>query len=166
MACGGGATRTVGGGGTAAAGARGVPRAGRDERALAENAAVPDPGAWHEDRAVADLAEVSDGGADDLRAVAEDGALPDPHGVFAGPHADTVLQDRGMVADGDRLVVRAHHGALGDDRAGTDVDVARQPGRAGDLGLWLVGEQPVEAHDSNSPFRGRGGRTSRRAGRR
>src|SRR3954447_12483013 len=166
MACGGGATRTVGGGGTAAAGARGVPRAGRDERALAENAPVADPGAGHEDRAVADLAEVSDGGPDDLRAVAEDGALPEPYRVLRGTDHDAVLQDRGVVADGDRLVVRADHGALGDDRAGTDVDVAQQPGRAGDLGLWLVGEQPVEAHGGYLAFRGRGGRTSRRAGRR
>ncbi len=49
----------------------------RNERALAEEHPVADPGAGHEDGGVADLAEVADGGADDQAAMTERGAAPD-----------------------------------------------------------------------------------------
>jgi hypothetical protein len=47
----------------------------RDQRALAQDAAITEPGTGHEDRAVADLAQVADGRPDDRGAVTEDGAL-------------------------------------------------------------------------------------------
>jgi len=55
-------------------------RAGWDEGAFAEDAAVAQPRAGHEDRPVADLAQVADASAHDGGAMAEDGALPDRDG--------------------------------------------------------------------------------------
>jgi hypothetical protein len=108
-------------------------------------------GARHEDRAVADLAQVADGSADDRGAVTEDGALPHPDGMFGRADHHSVLQDGRVVADAYCRAVRPHHQALGQDRAGADVYVTQHHRGAGYLGLGFVSEKLVEAHGDHRP---------------
>ena len=127
----------------------------RDQRALAQNAPAAEARAWHEDRAVADLAQVTDRRPDDGGAVAEDGALAHPDRMGGGADHHPVLQDGRVVADAHRSAMRAHHQALRQDRAGTDVDLTEDHRGSGDLGLGLVNEKVVEAHapsPSSQPF--------------
>ena len=118
----------------------------RDQRALAQDAAITEPGTGHEDRAVADLAQIADGGADDRGAVTENGALPHPDGMLGRADHHPVFQDGRVVADAHRRAVRPHHQALRQDRARTDVYVTQQHRGAGYLGLGFVSEKLVEAH--------------------
>jgi hypothetical protein len=60
--------------------------AGGRQGALAENAPVDEPGAGHEDGAVADLAQVADTSAEDGGAVPEHGALSDLDGMLRPAH--------------------------------------------------------------------------------
>jgi hypothetical protein len=129
--------------------------AGRDQRALAQDAPAAEAGARHEDRAVPDLAQVTDGGADDGGPVTEDGALTHPDRTLGGADHHPVFQDGRVVADAHRGAVRSHYQALGQDRAGPDVDVAEDHRGAGDLGLRLVIEHLIQAHGvspSSRPF--------------
>src|SRR6476620_1781114 len=118
----------------------------RNQRALPQNAPVSEPGARHEDCAVTDLAQVSNGGADDGGAVSEHRALPDPDRVFWRPYDDAVCEDGRVVADADVSTVRPNDQALRQDCPGADLYVAQERGRASDLRSGLVGQKLVEAH--------------------
>ena len=124
----------------------------RDQRALAQDAAVAQTGARHEDRAVADLAQVTDGRPDDRGAVTENGSLTHLDRMPGGTDHHPVLQDGRVVADAHRGAVRPHHQALRQDRAGADVYLAQNHRGAGDLGLGLVNEKLVEAHAAAPSF--------------
>ena len=106
---------------------------GRHERALAEEDAVAEPGAGHQDRGVADLAQVADRRADHDAAVAEDGAPPDRRRDRAGADDDRVLEHGRPGADLHRGVVGADDGALGEQRSLTQARRAHDHGRRGDL---------------------------------
>src|SRR3954466_1789227 len=120
-------------------GAVGDDRVGRDEGALAEDAAVAQPGAGHEDGPVAYLAQVPDPGADDGGAVAEDGALADLDRLSGPADQHPVLQHRGVVAQSDVAGAGAQHDSLGEQGPGAQVRLPDQDRRRGDLGGWLLG---------------------------
>src|SRR6204780_80640 len=143
MTWGGGPTRD---GPAGVTGPRGDSGAGGAQSALAEDAPAAEPGAGHEDRAVADLAQVADGRPDDRGAMTEDGALAHPDGMFRRTDHHPVLQDGRVVADAHRSAVRAHHQALRQNRAGADVDLTQDYRRTGNLRLRLVNEHLIEAH--------------------
>ena len=119
---------------------------GWDQRALAQDAAVAQTGARHEDRPIADLAQVTDGGANDRGAVTEDGALTYSDRPLECADHHAVLQDGRMVADPYRCAVRPHDQALREYRASTHLYLTHNHGGAGDHGLGLVNEKLVEAH--------------------
>jgi hypothetical protein len=73
----------------------------RHHRALAEEHSVAEPGARHEDRGVADLAQVADRRPDDEAAMAEGGATPDRRRDRAGADDDRILEDGRTGADLD-----------------------------------------------------------------
>src|SRR6185437_11119913 len=120
--------------------------AGRDQCALAQDAPAAEPGARHEDRAVADLAQVADRRLDDGGAVTEDGALTHPDRMPGRADHHPVLQDGRVVADAHRSAVRPHHQALREIRAGPDMNLAEEHCGSGDLGLGLINEKVVETH--------------------
>src|SRR6478735_8631273 len=86
----------------------------RNQRALAQNAPV------------SELAQVSNGGADDGGAVSEHRALPDPDRVFWRPYDDAVFEDGRVVADADVSTVRPNDQALRQDCPGADMYVAQE----------------------------------------
>src|SRR6516225_7008926 len=122
-------------------------RTGRDhgargyQGALAEDASAAEPGARHEDRAVADLAHVADISTDDRGPVTEDGALAYADRMPGSADHHPVLQDGRVVANAYRGVMRAHDQALRQDRPGTDDHRG-----TGDLWPGLVNQHLVEAH--------------------
>src|SRR5207244_6571431 len=63
----------------------------RDEGALAEEDAISEPGAGHEDRGVPDLAQVAHGRADHLAAMTERRATADDRRDLRGADDDGVL---------------------------------------------------------------------------
>src|SRR6266508_5451736 len=91
---------------------KGHPR--RYEGALAEEYAVPEPGAGHEDRRVPDLAEVAHGCPNHEAAMAEHGAAPDRRRNPGSTDDHRVLEHRRSGADLDRCIVGADDGALGE----------------------------------------------------
>ena len=139
--------------------------AGRDESALAEDAAVTQPRAGHEDRPVADLAEIPDAGSDDGGAVAEDRALPDLDRLSRLADEDAVLQNGRVVAEPDVPGPGSQHHTLCQQRARADMRLPDQDRRGGDLAGGLLGSRTVEAHRIRPFIRARpwSGSRSRRA---
>src|SRR6266851_330042 len=117
-----------------------------NQRALAKDAAIAQTRARHEDRTVADLAQVADGGADDRGAVTENGALTNPDRMPGRANYHPVLQYGRVVADAHCCAVCPHDQALRQYRARTDVGLTQKHCGAGDLRLGLVNEKLVEAH--------------------
>ena len=105
----------------------------RHEGPLAEEHAVPDPGAGHERGGVADLAQVADGGSDHLAAMAEHGAAPDRRRDPDGADDHRVLEDGRSGPDLDAGVLGADHGALGKQRSLTQTGRAHDDCGGGDL---------------------------------
>ena len=129
---------------------------GRDDRtagnqgALPEDAAITQPGTGHENRPIADLAQVADVGAQHARAVPENGALPDLDRVAGPPDQHAVLQDSGVVAHPDVPGAGAHRHPLRQVGTRSDVRATHQHRRGGDLGRGLAGSRAVEAHRSTT----------------
>jgi hypothetical protein len=124
----------------------GDDRARADEGALPQDAAVADPRPWHEDGAVADLAQIADAGADHLAAVPEDGPLTDRHRVVAGADDAGVLQHRRVVADRNGLLVGADDRALGQHRPSPDPGGAQHRRRVGEHGERCIRARTIQAH--------------------
>ena len=118
----------------------------REQCALAQDAAAAESGTRHQDRAVADLAQVADGRPDDGGAVTEDGALAHPDRMPGRADHYPVLQYGRVVAEAHRSAMRPHHQALRKNHASTDVDLTKDHRGSGDLGLGLVNEKVVETH--------------------
>jgi hypothetical protein len=76
-------------------------RAVGNQGALAEDAAIAQPGTGHQDGPVADLAQVTDPSADDRGAVAEDRALADLDRLPGPADQHPVLQHRRVIAERD-----------------------------------------------------------------
>src|SRR3954452_17111276 len=95
--------------------------AGRDEGALTQDAAVAQAGTGHQDRPVADLAQIPDAGYDDRGAVAEDRALPDLDLLSRPADEDAVLQNGRVVAEPDVPGPGSQHHTLGQQRARADM---------------------------------------------
>src|SRR5262249_56891121 len=93
----------------------------RNQCALAQDAAIAQARAWHEDRTVADLTQVTDDGADDQGAMTENGTLSDPDRMLGGADHHPVLQDGRIVPDAHRCAVRPHDQPLRQDRASAGV---------------------------------------------
>jgi len=102
---------------------------------------VSQAGARHQDRAVVDLAQVADGGADNCGAVAEDRTLTHPDRMLDRADHHPVLKDGRVVPEAHRSSVRPHDQALRQDGASTDVYVTEEHSRTGNPGFRLIFEQ-------------------------
>ena len=128
-------------------GVRGYQGARRDQRPLAEDAAVAQQRPRHQDRAVTDLAQITDSRADDYSPVAEDGALSMRTGHSARPDNDAVFQYRRKVADRHvRVAVGSNHQPLGQHGSGPDMCRPEHHRAAGHHRGRLIRARTVQTH--------------------